>query len=229
MHTKHILIVEDELMAAIYLKKILSKLGYSLVSMASNRAEALALTQKCSPDLILMDINLNEKEDGCDLALHIKNIHQTKIIFLTAHSDPDTIEKASRCKPSGYILKPYNIEQIKVVLTLETSLQTEDKNQQHIVYLIENYHFDKASCRLMHTEEGEKEKEVIVGPKALKLITLLADSANTSISNTQIMQEVYQKEVPIQTLRSLIHRIRQKTKVDLLQNINGLGYKIRTI
>ncbi|RLA63218.1 MAG: hypothetical protein DRQ78_07090 [Epsilonproteobacteria bacterium] len=221
MTHKRILIVEDELLAATYLKKILTQLKYNVISIAKSADEAIRMVKLHTPDIILMDISLEGEKDGCEAAMYIQKKHTVKLYFLTAHSDEDTLERAIRCKPDGYILKPYNINQIKVILALEdTTMQT--KVTEVNIYFVDNYSYRQDMKRLFLNESIE----VAVGPKALCLIALLCKTPNVSISNIQIMQEVYQKEVPIQTLRSLVHRIRQNTSTSLIKNVNGLGYKI---
>ena len=60
------------------------------------------------PDLMLLDINLGAKKDGIDLALEIKERFNTPIIFLTANSDPATVNRAKAIKPLAFLVKPFS-------------------------------------------------------------------------------------------------------------------------
>jgi len=222
MTSKRILIVEDELLAARYLRKIIENLGHTVVGTATSAIQAIEMNALLQPTLILMDIALDGKDDGCDAAIEIKKHHTVSLIFLTAHSDEFTLEKANKCQPDGYILKPYNKEQIKVILSLDKTVPSAPDHT--LCYLVDNYSFNSEKKTLFLNQAIEIE----IGPKALVLIALLCKTPNISISNTQIMQTIYKKEVPIQTLRSLVHRIRQSTSLNLIKNVNSIGYKICT-
>ena len=218
-----ILTVEDELIAAIYLKKILIKLGYEVVGNAVSADEAVASCAKLSPEIVLMDIALEGKRDGCDAALEIKQrFPEIELYFLSAHTDDETLLKMKMSTPNAFIVKPYNIEQIKVALLLHQEKKTAQVERK--IGLHKMYFFDER-CRKLCLHDGT---EVTVGPKGLKILTLLCKTPNVSVSNEQIMYEVYEKVVPIQTLRSLIHRIRSRTHEDLIKNVNGLGYMVCT-
>jgi DNA-binding response OmpR family regulator len=72
----------------------------------------------------------------------------------------------------------------------------------------------------------KENKEVQLGKKMLKLIEILALNKNVSVSNAQICTYIWGENKNDKTLRSLIHRIRSTINQDMIQNINGLGYKI---
>ena len=68
--------------------------------------------------------------------------------------------------------------------------------------------------------------EIELGPKALKLIKLLCENRNITLEIDEIIEALWDEPKSKQTLRSLIHRIRQMTSSELIQNINKFGYKI---
>ncbi len=102
--TIKILIVEDEVLIAEYIKELLGDDGFTTVKMAHDRDEALMLFRSFCPDVILMDININGRDMGIELAV-AKN-PEADIVFLTAQSDAATMQKALATNPCSYLTKP---------------------------------------------------------------------------------------------------------------------------
>ncbi len=103
-----ILIVEDEGIVSIDIRNILKNLGYNYIEVAFTGEEALNKTQDWEPDVILMDIGLKGDIDGIEAAGKIKNRINTPIIFLTGFADDNTLARANKINPVGYIIKPIN-------------------------------------------------------------------------------------------------------------------------
>ncbi len=116
----NILIVDDEFMIAQDLKETLESLGYQSVFRAGSYSEALKVLKQNGIDLVMLDINLNAKETGLDLAEYINKNYQIPFIYLTSYSDKETIEKVKHTKPVGFLLKPYN--KILLSATIEIAL-----------------------------------------------------------------------------------------------------------
>jgi len=108
-----ILIVEDEKILAMGLKKKLEKLGYSVTDLVSSGAEAIESVKKVQPDLVLMDIVLKGAMDGIETAEFIVNLYDIPIIYLTAYADDEMLARAEKTCPYGYILKPYKDSELK--------------------------------------------------------------------------------------------------------------------
>ncbi len=102
-----ILVVEDEYIIAIDLKKILEKLGYEVTSFVGKGEEAIKRAEEEKPDLILMDIMLSGQLNGIQAAELIKNKFEIPVVFLTALVDEETLQKAKITEPGGYLLKPF--------------------------------------------------------------------------------------------------------------------------
>jgi len=135
MHTR-ILIVEDEAITALDLKRELIALGYEVVGTADNARDAVKLAATTKPSVVLMDICLADNEDGIVAASVIRAEDNVPVIFLTAHSDQATLERALNASPFGYILKPFQIREVRVCI--EVALykhQKEDEVRQLVVEL----------------------------------------------------------------------------------------------
>lgn len=102
-----ILIVEDERVVARDIEGALSRLGYRVVGIASSGEEALRVARQESPGLVLMDIHLRGEMDGIETARQISQELAVPVIFLTAFSDGETVERATATEPFGYIVKPF--------------------------------------------------------------------------------------------------------------------------
>jgi DNA-binding LytR/AlgR family response regulator len=107
-----ILIVEDELIIAEDVKSMLTKMGYEIVGNAMDYDEAISILEESTPDLVLLDINLNGKKDGIDLANTINVKYKTPFIYTTSYSDSVTLERAKQTKPINYLVKPFKKEQL---------------------------------------------------------------------------------------------------------------------
>jgi DNA-binding NarL/FixJ family response regulator len=102
-----ILIVEDEEIVVADLGNKLTKLGYEICASTANGEEAVTLAAELRPELVLMDIHLAGSMDGIEAADRIHQELDIPVIFLTAHSDNATFQRAKLSDPFGYILKPF--------------------------------------------------------------------------------------------------------------------------
>jgi PAS domain S-box-containing protein len=115
-----ILIVEDEAIVAANLSGKLGKLGYEVVGITAKGEEAIELACSLKPAVVLMDIRLKGPMDGIEAAEAIRHRHSLPVIYLTAHSDSATLERAKQSDPFGYILKPF--EERELSTTIEMAL-----------------------------------------------------------------------------------------------------------
>jgi signal transduction histidine kinase len=118
MGKARILIVEDSLIVAYHLRKTLETEGYSVLGIESTGEEALLSIQRQSPDLVMMDIMLAGKMDGVEAAMQVRSRHHIPVVFLTALSDKDTIQRAKITEPFGYITKPFEDREIFTVIEM---------------------------------------------------------------------------------------------------------------
>jgi CheY-like chemotaxis protein len=105
--TPQILVVEDNWIVSLDIQKKREQFGCLVVGTAASGLAAINSVSKLSPDLILMDINLDGSMDGIDAAYQIQKKFGLPIIFITAYSDDKTKQRAMRINPTAYIIKPY--------------------------------------------------------------------------------------------------------------------------
>jgi two-component system, sensor histidine kinase and response regulator len=120
MARARILIVEDERIVANDLRGRLDRIGYDVVAMACTGAEAIAFANDLAPDIVLMDITLKGPMDGVEAAEVIGKSSDVPVVFMTAHSDDVTLQRAKLTGPFGYILKP--LEERELHTTIEMAL-----------------------------------------------------------------------------------------------------------
>lgn len=107
-----VLIVEDEAITAMHIEDMVLDLGHVVVGTADTEARAIAAASAHRPDLVLMDIRLAKKSDGIAAAMEIRRQQDIPAIFMSAHSDPVTRQRAAAANPLGYLVKPVVKEQI---------------------------------------------------------------------------------------------------------------------
>lgn len=116
-----ILIVEDETIVAWDIKETLERLGHAVVDLAVSGAEAIRSATTDRPDLVLMDIRLEGEMDGITAGDEIYRRLKIPVVYLTAHADEFTLERATKTEPFGYIVKPF--ESPSLQSTIEVALQ----------------------------------------------------------------------------------------------------------
>ncbi len=103
-----VLIVEDEGLVAADLARRIAGFGYEVVGTAATAAEALEAARETRPDMVLMDVSLAGAGDGATAAIELRSNFDIPSVFLTGHSDRQTIERCRQASPLGYIIKPYH-------------------------------------------------------------------------------------------------------------------------
>ena len=113
---KRILIVEDESLIAADLARRIARLGYPPPAIAPSGEEALARARATRFDLVLMDVRLRGEMDGVAAAAALQSEMRTPVVFVTAHADEETIERAKFTEPLGYLLKPVSDADLRIVI-----------------------------------------------------------------------------------------------------------------
>ena len=126
-----ILVVEDEHIVAMGIKKMLKSLGYQVTGIASTGEDAISKAESTFPDLVLMDIMLKGNIDGIEAAREIITRFGLPVVYLSAYSDSQILERAKQTGPFGYIIKPF--EEKDLHSSIEVALQryaVEKKKQE---------------------------------------------------------------------------------------------------
>lgn len=183
-----ILVVEDEAIVAADIASQLGRLGYEACGTVRQGEDAIRHARELRPDLVLMDIKLAGAMDGVEAAEIIHREFDLPVIFLTAHSDRATLDRAKRVEPFGYLLKPFD----------DHGLET------HIEMALYKH---RAECKLRKAYE---ELEQRVQERTLQLreknreLQEINTTLNTILKRREKELNEIRKEIAAQTARTVL-------------------------
>ncbi|NTV63093.1 MAG: response regulator [Oscillochloris sp.] len=137
MVATRILIAEDNDLVSLTLEEQLKGLGYDVIGIARNGAEAITLASRLKPDLIMMDIRMPEME-GTEAAARIRDLMSVPIIMLTAYADKDTVRKAEAAGALAYLVKPVNENELPPAINIALARFKEIQNLRTQVVELED-------------------------------------------------------------------------------------------
>ena len=200
MSKAKILIVEDDSLSATILQRRLETLDYVVIGPAASGPEALELAREHQPSLVLMDIMIDGPFDGLDTAIRMRAVHDVPIIFLTAHSDPATLDRVKTALPYGYLIKPFEPRELQTAI--EVALGRHQAEAMRLIYerAITTSSSGMIVCdaRRPHAPiiEVSPRFEVITGYKAAEVIG----------RSCSFLQGIATDPVQIALMREAIHR-----------------------
>ena len=179
-----ILIVEDEAIIAADLAGKLGRLGYLISGTTGFGEEAVNQAREQRPDLVLMDIRLAGTMDGIEAAEIIRREIDLPVIFLTAHSDQATLDRAKLAEPFGYILKPF--EERELATNIEMALYKHSTDRR-----LRQAHDDlelRVEERTRELKEAEQELREMNETLELRVAKRTAEleSANLLLRNSRL-------------------------------------------
>ncbi|MDX2215187.1 MAG: response regulator [Oculatellaceae cyanobacterium bins.114] len=113
-----IVIVEDEQVVAWSLQESLTRLGHTVVANVISGLDAIQAVKTSQPDLVLMDIWLQGNMDGVAAAEEIYTRYDVPVIYLTAHTDTLTLQRAKLSAPFGYLVKPLREQDLQTTIEI---------------------------------------------------------------------------------------------------------------
>jgi len=133
-----ILIVEKERIIAIDIKNSLHRMGCEVMEILSSGEEVIRKVKEEKPDLILMEITLEGALDGIETAEIISSKYDIPVIYLTAYSDREILQRAKITEPYGYLIRPFDSREIEIAIEMafiKRGLSFED-NTNRLSYTI---------------------------------------------------------------------------------------------
>lgn len=172
----NILIAEDENIIAIDLANSIKRMGYNVVGTARKGKEVIEKAKDLNPDLVIMDIMLEGEISGIEAAQKIMTTLQIPVIYLTALTDEQTLQKAKITEPFGYIIKPF--EQRALHTSIEMALYKHKMNYKLKQRTRELEEEKEKSDTLLHnifpaSIVKELKKRGEIKPREFKTVTLL--------------------------------------------------------
>jgi len=173
MESARILVVEDQKIIALEIKERIEEMGHKVVAMAVSGQQAIDKATEHVPDLIIMDIRLEDTMDGIEAADIIKQLLDIPVIFLTAYADDKILQRAKITCPFGFIVKPLDERELKSAIiialhknSIEKKLKESEIKYKTIVNSLEGYFFITDS-----------EKNVIANNQNVENLKKLTDSS----------------------------------------------------
>lgn len=151
-----IYIVEDNSSHLELLKLKVEMLGYEIVGFSQTTLNVLSDIQAKNPDVVLLDINLTRDKDGITLAHEINEFTNANFIFITSQSKSEVVSDAVTAKPSGYLIKPVDPDELRANIELAVY----KKNEKQLK--------EKLSNEFLTVRTGEKLQ--LVSFKSIKLL-----------------------------------------------------------
>lgn len=247
MEKSKIIIVEDDEITSLNLNLSLQKQGYNVIDICDNIIQAKTKISAKNPDVIIIDISLQESNDGIELAKSIRKNHNIPFIYLTSYSDDEIISQAKLTEPYGYIVKPFdpgslhatiqmalfkfemenerknNVDLLKIdKINLEKLLYSKRSSDKPIVPFGDNYHLDISICETFYMG-----KKIKLTKKENAFLRLLVAQLGLVVSFEQAMDYVWDENGATEnSVRTLVWRLRNKLETDIIKNASGIGYYI---
>ena len=217
--------MEDEPIVALDIKNTMIKLGHAVTDLASNYDEALSSISLNEPDIILMDINLENSKNGIEIVKEMQKSKSIPVIYLTAFSDDKTLESAIATNPINYMIKPFKREELKSSILLS---MYKIKNRKEVIVNADyvslgfDYYFDIKNENLFY-----KEKPIQISSNEKKFLKLLIEANGQIVPFSTVEAYIWQgKSISDSAFRTLVYRLRSKLEFKLVETIPSFGYKL---
>jgi signal transduction histidine kinase len=132
MSSFRILIVEDDSVSAVLLQRSLEKNNHVVVGQADSGEEALEILSQNQVDIVMMDINLTGEMDGIKTTELINEKFDVPVVYMSSSLYSDTLSKVVGTHPSGYLIKPFNMQELTVVIELAVCKHNKEKELQKL-------------------------------------------------------------------------------------------------
>ena len=195
------------------------------VDEASDGFEALELYKNNQHDIVITDLTMPNM-DGLKLIEKIREVtYDTKIIVLTAHSEPEMMLAALDKLIVNYLIKPISRTKLCDVIDVAVKTLSEKEPKQNFIYLSENTKWNLETYELYTDNE-----EVKLTKSESRLLEILCLNQNNKITTTDIFlhiwNEDFDKEYNPDSVRTLVKKLRKKLPINILENIYGGFYRL---
>ncbi|WP_026955478.1 hybrid sensor histidine kinase/response regulator [Algoriphagus vanfongensis] len=202
MFSLNILIVEDDSVSALLLQRALEKNNHQIIGIADTGEKALEILQENHSDIVMMDINLAGELDGITTTEIINERFDIPVVYLSASSDAETLNKVVGTNPSAYVIKPFNIRELNMVIELAIFKDRKEKELQKLNNQLE----EKVKIRTAELYEANKEltkaleKEREINELKTRIVMNVSHGFKTPLtsilSSAQLLQMYAEKDHP---------------------------------
>ncbi|WP_291779599.1 ATP-binding protein [Cecembia sp.] len=221
MFPLRILITEDDHVSALLLKKALEKNNHQIIGISESGEEALEILSEHHADIVMMDINLAGELDGIRTTEIINEKYDIPVVYLSASSDAETLTKVVGTNPSAYVIKPFNIRELNMVIELAIFKDRKEKELQKLNNELE----EKVRQRTKDLAEANKEltraleKEREIGELKSRIVLNVSHGFKTPLtsilSSAQLLQKYAEKDHPF--------------KVKIMKHAEKIEHSVRSL
>ena len=217
-----ILVVEDEVKAADYLRKGLGESGY-LVEVAHNGLDGQFLAQESEFDLIILDVML-PGIDGWQLLQIIRRKSQVPVLFLTARDAVQDRVKGLELGADDYLVKPFSYAEL--LARVRTLLRRGPPRE------VEQFQVADLQLDVLRRRVQRGAERITLTNKEFALLQLLMERSGEVLSRAQIASQVWQMNFDSDTNVVDVAIRRLRAKVDdpfspkLIHTVRGMGYTL---
>ncbi len=188
-----IVLVEDEAIVRLDLKEILEEEGFEVVGEAGRGDEVYDLVKETSPDLVILDIKMPGM-DGLTAAKSIKDLPSTAILFLTAFSQRDLIEEARDAGAMGYLVKPFQRDEIVPAIEIAIARHQEISMLETELSKVTDEK-EKITLRLEMRKSLDRAKGILIDENSLSEGEAFNRIRKYAMDNRLSMKEVSEKVI----------------------------------
>ncbi len=226
-----IIIVEDESISALYLRKTLERSGHMVVGTAANSDSAIEiLLSNSDVNLVLMDIKIKGYIDGITLAKRMQEYTQSAILFTTAYADEEFLDRAKEINAIGYLIKPIQADTLLSMIEVGMSRYVphdliQNNNPQTI---------EICSDAVLYIQEQSikyQSKSVSLSHQETQLLKIFIENPNLLFTAYQL-EEILEKISKVKggALRTTLWRLRKKLPNCItIENTYKSGYKLKLL
>lgn len=224
MFSLNILIVEDDSVSALLLQRALEKNNHHILGVADSGEKALDLLEESHADIVMMDINLAGELDGITTTEIINEKFDIPVVYLSASSDAETLNKVVGTNPSAYVIKPFNIRELNMVIELAIFKDRKEKELQKLNNQLE----EKVRIRTAELYEANKEltkaleKEREINELKSRIVLNVSHGFKTPLtsilSSAQLLQMYAEKDHPFKQ-KIAKHAMKIENSVRALNNL----------
>ncbi|HAH36747.1 MAG TPA: hybrid sensor histidine kinase/response regulator [Algoriphagus sp.] len=224
MFSLKILIVEDDSVSALLLQRALEKNNHEIIGIADTGEKALDLLDESHADIVMMDINLAGELDGITTTEIINEKFDIPVVYLSASSDAETLNKVVGTNPSAYVIKPFNIRELNMVIELAIFKDRKEKELQKLNNELE----EKVRMRTAELYEANKEltkaleKEREINELKSRIVLNVSHGFKTPLtsilSSAQLLQMYAEKDHPFKQ-KIAKHAMKIENSVRALNNL----------
>lgn len=224
MFSLKILIVEDDSVSAKLLQRALEKNNHIIIGVADSGEKALDLLAENYADIVMMDISLAGELDGIKTTEIINEKYDIPVVYLSASSDAETLSKVVGTNPSAYVIKPFNIRELNMVIELAIYKDRKEKELQKLNSELE----EKVKLRTAELYEANKdltkalEKEREINELKSRIVLNVSHGFKTPLtsilSSAQLLQIYAEKDHPFKQ-KITKHTFKIENSVRALNNL----------